>query len=132
MSCSSNWKTRINVSMMGFSWDLYAVECAFIDMIKFIYTTRFLDVPLTLTNCLDTLADHLPELVGRVENADQITLRMRLQHRSGIPNLVDHPDCPWFKTLPDRDTYLAFTLDEPADSEPGSDYHYSNTGYLLI
>lgn len=80
----------------------------------------------------DTLADHLPELVGRIENADQITLRMMLQHRSGIPNFVDHPDYPWFETLPDRDAYLAFALDEPADFEPDSDYRYSNTGYLLI
>jgi CubicO group peptidase (beta-lactamase class C family) len=80
----------------------------------------------------DTLADHLPELVGRIEYADQITLRMMLQHRSGIPNFVDHPDYPWFETLPDRDAYLEFALDEPADFEPDSDYRYSNTGYLLI
>ena len=42
----------------------------------------------------DTLADYLPELVGRIENADQITLRMMVQHRSGIPNFTDDPDCP--------------------------------------
>ncbi len=80
----------------------------------------------------DTLADHLPELIGRIENADQITLRMMLQHRSGILNFVDHPDYPWFETLPARDAYLAFALDEPADFEPDSNYRYSNTGYLLI
>lgn len=80
----------------------------------------------------DTLADHLPELVGRIEYADQITLRMMLQHRSGIPNFVDHPDYPWFETLPDRNAYLEFALDQPADFEPDSDYRYSNTGYLLI
>lgn len=80
----------------------------------------------------DTLADHLPELVGRIEYADRITLRMMLQHRSGIPNFVDHPDYPWFETLPDRDAYLAFALDKPADFEPDSDYRYSNTNYLLI
>jgi CubicO group peptidase (beta-lactamase class C family) len=80
----------------------------------------------------DTLADHLPELVGRIENADQITLRMMLQHRSGIPNFVDQPGYPWFETLPDRDAYLAFALDQPADFAPDSEYRYSNTGYLLI
>jgi CubicO group peptidase (beta-lactamase class C family) len=57
---------------------------------------------------------------------------MMLQHRSGIPNFVDHPDYPWFETLPDREAYLAFALDQPADFEPESDYRYSNTGYLLI
>lgn len=80
----------------------------------------------------DTLADHLPELVGRIENADRITLRMMLQHRSGIPNFTDHPDYPWFETLPDRNAYLGFALDRPADFEPDSRYRYSNTNYLLI
>jgi len=80
----------------------------------------------------DTLADYLPELVGRIENADQITLRMLLQHRSGIPNYVDNPDWKWFETLPDLDAYLEFALDQPADFEPDSQYRYSNTNYLLI
>lgn len=87
------------------------------------------DGMLSLDN---TLADYLPELVGRIEYADQITLRMMLQHRSGIPNFVDNPDYPWFETLPNRAAYLAYALDEPADFEPGSDYRYSNTNYLLI
>lgn len=80
----------------------------------------------------DTLADYLPEMLGRIENADQITLRMMLQHRSGIPNFVDHPDYPWFETLPDRNAYLAFAIDEPADFAPDRRYAYSNTNYLLI
>lgn len=79
-----------------------------------------------------TLADYLPEYVGRIENTDQITLRMMVQHRSGIPNFTDHPDYPWGETLPNLDAYLAFALDEPAVFEPDSDYRYSNTNYLLI
>ena len=39
-----------------------------------------------------TLADYLPELIGRIENAEEITLRMMIQHRSGIPNFTDNPD----------------------------------------
>ena len=38
-----------------------------------------------------TLADYFPELVGRVEYADQITLRLMVQHRSGIPNFTNVP-----------------------------------------
>lgn len=79
-----------------------------------------------------TLAEYLPEMVGRIEYADRITLRMLLQHRSGIPNFTDDPDYPWFETLPDRDAYLAFALDKPADFEPDSEYRYSNTNYQLI
>ena len=32
-----------------------------------------------------SLAEYLPDLSGRIANADQISLRMMLQHRSGIP-----------------------------------------------
>ena len=37
----------------------------------------------------DTLADYYPELDGRIEYADQVTLRMMVQHRSAIPNFTD-------------------------------------------
>jgi len=37
-----------------------------------------------------TIAEYLPELVGRIENADKITLRLMIQHRSGIPNFTEH------------------------------------------
>lgn len=80
----------------------------------------------------EPLADYLPELSGRIENADQITLRMMLQHRSGIPNFTDNPDYPWFESLPDRDAYLAYALDQPAVFSPDRRYRYSNTNYLLI
>ncbi len=80
----------------------------------------------------DTLADHAPELVGRIENADRITLKMMLQHRSGIPNFTDHPEYPWGETLPDRNAYLEYALDEPSVFAPDERYRYSNTNYLLI
>jgi len=79
-----------------------------------------------------TLADYLPELVGRIENAGQITLRMLLQHRSGIPNFTDDPDFPWFDLPSELSEYLEFALDKPADFKPNSRYRYSNTNYLLI
>jgi len=34
-----------------------------------------------------TIADYLPELVGRIENSDKITLRLMIQHRSAFPTL---------------------------------------------
>jgi CubicO group peptidase (beta-lactamase class C family) len=78
-----------------------------------------------------TVADYLPELVGRIENADKITLRLMIQHRSGIPNFTDTPD---FWAAP-TDTYeksLALILDKPANFKPGEKYEYCNTNYLLI
>ena len=79
----------------------------------------------------ETLADYFPELVGRIENADKITLRMMVQHRSGIPNFVDHPDF-WAKPPNGADETLNYALDLPAVFEPGEDYGYSNTNYLLL
>lgn len=80
----------------------------------------------------DTLADHIPELVGRIENAETITLKLMLQHRSGIPNFLDHPDYPWGDPPKSSREVLEFALDLPADFEPDEDYGYSNTNYFLI
>ncbi len=80
----------------------------------------------------DTLADYFPELVGRLENADRITLEMLLRHRTGIPDWIDDPDFPWTTSFADVDAYLALVLDDPAGFGPGSRYDYSNTNYLLI
>lgn len=78
-----------------------------------------------------TLADYLPELVGRIENAEKITLRLLIQHRSGIPNFTDAPNF-WASPTESYEESLALVLDKPANFEPGEDYEYCNTNYLLI
>jgi len=79
-----------------------------------------------------TLADYLPELDGRIEHADRITLRSMVQHRSGIPNFTDHEGWDWFASRTDVDQALELVLDAPADFEPDTRTSYSNTNYLLI
>lgn len=78
-----------------------------------------------------TLADYFPELIGRIENARKITLRMMVQHRSGIPNLTDTPNF-WTNPPENSEEALERVLDLPANFEPGEDYEYSNTNYLLV
>ncbi|MBR8536414.1 beta-lactamase family protein [Carboxylicivirga sediminis] len=78
-----------------------------------------------------TIADYLPELVGHIENAETITLRLVIQHRSGIPNFTDAPNF-WAAPTRSYEESLALILDEPANFEPGEDYEYCNTNYLLI
>ena len=78
-----------------------------------------------------SLADYLPELKSRIENADHITLRMMVQHRSGIPNYTDSFNY-WAHPKENDDEKLALILDLPADFEPGEAYEYSNTNYLLL
>ena len=78
-----------------------------------------------------TLAYYLPELKGRIENADEITLKMMVQHRSGIPNYTDTYNY-WAAPKKNDDEKLALILDLPANFEPDEDYEYSNTNYLLL
>jgi len=79
-----------------------------------------------------TLADYIPDLVGRIENSESITLRLMLQHRSGIPDFIDHPDYPWGEPPMSTRETLELVLDMPADFEPDKRNKYSNTNYLLI
>lgn len=78
-----------------------------------------------------TLAYYFPELVGRIQNADKITVRMIVQHRSGIPNYTDTPNF-WMNPPQNRKETLNRILDLPADFEPNAKYEYSNTNYLLL
>lgn len=78
-----------------------------------------------------TLVDYFPELANRIEYAEKITLKMMVKHRSGIPNYSDNSDF-WIDQSNDRQEALEFALDLPANFEPGEEYGYSNTNYLLL
>jgi D-alanyl-D-alanine carboxypeptidase len=78
-----------------------------------------------------TIADYLPELNGKIENANQITLRQMVQHRSGLPNYTDTPNF-WANPTDTYSESLALILDKPANFKPNSNYEYCNTNYLLI
>ena len=78
-----------------------------------------------------TLAGYFPELVGRIENADKITLRLMVQHRGGIPNFTDYPGF-WENPPESNKERLELILDLPANFEPDEAYEYSNTNYLLL
>lgn len=78
-----------------------------------------------------TIADYLPELNGVIDNASEITLRMMLQHRSGIPNYTDSPNY-WESPSKPYDECIELIAGQPANFEPGTDYEYCNTNYLLI
>lgn len=78
-----------------------------------------------------TLADYLPELIGRIENAEEINLMMMIQHRSGIPNFTDNP-AYWENEQENGKNALDFALDLPASFKPNGGYEYSNTNYLLL
>ncbi|SDS63642.1 serine hydrolase domain-containing protein [Gramella sp. MAR_2010_147] len=78
-----------------------------------------------------SLIDYLPELSDRIENAEEITLEMMIQHRSGIPNFTDNPTY-WENEQVNSKNALDFALDLPASFKPNEGYEYSNTNYLLL
>ncbi|MCH2194480.1 serine hydrolase domain-containing protein [Kordia sp.] len=78
-----------------------------------------------------TIADYLPALVGRIENAEKITLKLLIQHRSGIPNFTDAPNF-WENPTKTYEESLGLILDKSANFEPDEDYEYCNTNYLLL
>lgn len=78
-----------------------------------------------------TLADYLPELKDKIENANAITLRMLVQHRSGIPNFTDTHNY-WANPKETDDEKLALIINKPANFAPNESYQYCNTNYLLI
>lgn len=77
------------------------------------------------------LTEYFPELKNRIENADEITIRMMVQHRSGIPNFTDNPKY-WENEQENGKKALDFALDLPAVFKPNKGYQYSNTNYLLL
>jgi len=85
---------------------------------------------------LDTpLLEYLPQQASQITNAEKITLRMLVQHRSGIANYTDDPAFNWFAPFDEASVTaqsLALIYNKPALFEPGAEYAYSNTNYLLL
>lgn len=89
----------------------------------------------------DKLADWLPQTQGKIPKADQITLRQLLSHTSGIRNLGDD-NIPFKLALVNRPTDVDMTRSDeilkryvygkPLAYEPGTQFLYSNTGFMLL
>lgn len=85
-----------------------------------------------LLNVDDTIEKLLPAYKDSIDNADEITLKMLIQHRSGIRDYIDSPSFPW-ATLPQtKEEVLPLILNQKALFEPNQKYDYSNSNYLLL
>ena len=77
------------------------------------------------------LSDLLPEVEDRVEYANEITLELMLQHRSGIRDWSYEPEIEG-ETFDDYMSFIARVYDKEAKFKPNHKYGYSNSNYLLI
>ncbi|MWV43131.1 serine hydrolase [Paenibacillus sp. HJL G12] len=62
-----------------------------------------------------------------------VTIEHLLTHRSGVPNLVMLPEFPQFSLLPHTIDELIVAFDDlPLNFEPGTQFEYTNSGYILL
>lgn len=64
---------------------------------------------------------------------DHITIYNLLTHTSGIPNFTEFPDYESSEATPTTPEQLVARFrDKPLQFQPGEDWHYSNSGYVLL
>ena len=89
-------------------------------------------------NLDDKIASYLQgDVINKIENANEATIRQLLQHSSGIYNYIQNLK---FQTasLNDLirewkpDDLLQYAYNQKAYFKPGEDVRYSNTGYIML
>ena len=82
----------------------------------------------------DTLSRFFPDF----PNAERLTLRRMLSHTAGLGNYTstNPPELIWQQARTDRSSAEMLDLMRPVGAklifEPGTDYRYSNTGFVLL
>lgn len=80
------------------------------------------------------LTDPLSRFVPGYQNGEAVTVRMLLDHTSGIKSYTDLPgvmDGPIRQDLSTEQLIASFK-DQPADFAPGKGWQYNNSGYVLV
>ena len=78
----------------------------------------------------DSVSRYLP---GLPEAWQSITIHQLLTHTSGIPNYTDSPQLARInRTGATPQEMIALVADKPLDFTPGTRWHYTNTGYILL
>jgi len=85
-------------------------------------------VELGKVNLDQTIASYFPG----IQNADKITVRQLLNHRSGITNFTDRNYMNWHTGPITQSALLDTIISKGNDFEPDADYAYSNSNYVLL
>jgi CubicO group peptidase (beta-lactamase class C family) len=81
-------------------------------------------------NVADPVGKYLPDAP---KSWEKITIANLLGHTSGIPNLTSFKEFgAWAATARTFDEEFAFFKDKPLDFEPGSQFAYSNSNFILL
>lgn len=79
----------------------------------------------------DPITKYLPEYPK--ETGDKITMHHLLSHTSGLPNYTDFPEVLLKRLDPMTPQEIMRTfMYRPLEFEPGTDFKYSNSGYILL
>ncbi len=76
----------------------------------------------------DNISAYFPE----IQNANKITIRHLLNHKSGISNFTDRSYFSWYKTPITQAALLDTIVNKGVDFAPNTDYAYSNSNYVLL
>ena len=77
----------------------------------------------------DPISQHLPDVPGEWAAA---TLRQLLTHTSGIPDYEEIATYDIYQHRVTPEEVIQIAHSRPMDFEPGTGWHYSNTGYFLL
>jgi len=89
----------------------------------------------------DKIANYLPtEIIDHMPNAKEVTIRHLLAHTSGFENYDTDPELNKIylagllklDTLSRMNTLRRYAYGKPALCNPGAEYHYSSTNYMLL
>lgn len=80
-----------------------------------------------------SLQQTLSEFYPSVVNADKITISDLLYHRTGIPDLTNDEDyMDWYLFPKTKEELIEHISGYESDFQPGSQYVYSNSNYILL
>lgn len=68
----------------------------------------------------------------RIQNAEKITVRQLLNHKSGITSFTDRNYFTWHTQPQTKDALLDTIVNKGIDFEPNTDFAYSNSNYVLL